>query len=233
MPGMTSSESDGGPDAAIPFSIWPVGTSRVTGSGVITPGPGNDYSTIHAQWEGLQPTTDYALSQHHGENCGEMEHPPEFIFPTLRSDSQGKASAVLTPRKPFWRWWNRPHFLVLHWGPASAFDPMACGEIAPPPEGRPASAPPVQPFILAVQPGLRTGAPAPGRAVATDALTPRELEVLILVAMGCTNGAIASKLVLSERTVERHVGNIYAKLGVGGRVEATSWAIRHEVIRLD
>ncbi|GAC1322763.1 MAG: alpha/beta fold hydrolase [Mycobacteriales bacterium] len=51
-------------------------------------------------------------------------------------------------------------------------------------------------------------------------LSPRETEVLRLVAAGCTNGAVAERLVLSVRTVERHLLNIYGKLGVRGRTEA-------------
>lgn len=48
-------------------------------------------------------------------------------------------------------------------------------------------------------------------------LSPRELEVLELVAMGLTNEAIAARLVLSIRTVERHLSNVYAKLGLSGK----------------
>lgn len=51
-------------------------------------------------------------------------------------------------------------------------------------------------------------------------LTARETEVLRLVAAGCTNSAVADRLVLSVRTVERHLLNIYSKLGVRGRTEA-------------
>ena len=47
-----------------------------------------------------------------------------------------------------------------------------------------------------------------------DALTPRERDVLSLMAEGRSNGAIASILVISERAVEKHVANIYAKLGL-------------------
>ena len=60
-------------------------------------------------------------------------------------------------------------------------------------------------------------------------LTPRELEVLRLLAAGETNKAIASQLVLSERTVDRHVSNIYAKLGVSSRAAATAYAYEHRL----
>jgi len=61
-------------------------------------------------------------------------------------------------------------------------------------------------------------------------LTPRELEVLRLVAAGETNKAIATDLVLSERTVDRHVSNIFTKLGVTSRAAATAYAYKHELI---
>lgn len=48
-----------------------------------------------------------------------------------------------------------------------------------------------------------------------DALTPREREVLSAMAEGCTNTAIANRLVVSEGAVEKHVSNIFAKLGLG------------------
>jgi DNA-binding NarL/FixJ family response regulator len=69
-------------------------------------------------------------------------------------------------------------------------------------------------------------------AVSRDAhrLTERELEVLRLIAAGRTNKAIAGELVLSERTVERHVSNIFAKLGVSSRSAATAFAYKHELV---
>jgi DNA-binding NarL/FixJ family response regulator len=57
-------------------------------------------------------------------------------------------------------------------------------------------------------------------------LTEREIEVLVLVADGCSNQAIADRLVLSERTVRSHVSNILGKLGVSSRTQAALWAIR-------
>jgi DNA-binding CsgD family transcriptional regulator len=64
----------------------------------------------------------------------------------------------------------------------------------------------------------------------THGLSPRELEVLRLVASGETNRAIAAALVLSERTVDRHVSNIYAKLGVSSRAAATAFVYEHGLV---
>jgi DNA-binding NarL/FixJ family response regulator len=59
-----------------------------------------------------------------------------------------------------------------------------------------------------------------------DPLTPRETEVIKLVAESYTNRQIAEALVISENTVERHRANILEKLGMGDRVELTRYAIR-------
>ena len=66
-------------------------------------------------------------------------------------------------------------------------------------------------------------------ATYTDGLTPREIEVLSLIACGKSNRQIAKELVLSVRTVERHITNIYGKIGAGGRADATAYAIRHHL----
>jgi DNA-binding CsgD family transcriptional regulator len=58
-------------------------------------------------------------------------------------------------------------------------------------------------------------------------LTPREIEVLRLVAAGRSNREIAAELFLSERTVHRHVSNIFSKLDVSSRVAATVFAYEH------
>ena len=63
-----------------------------------------------------------------------------------------------------------------------------------------------------------------------ELLSPRELEVLRLVATGATNRAIAEKLVLSERTVDRHVSNIFTKLGVSSRAAATAYAFERQLV---
>ena len=61
-------------------------------------------------------------------------------------------------------------------------------------------------------------------------LTSRELEVLALVASGSTNREVAAELVLSERTVDRHVSNILTKLGVSSRTAATTYAYEHRLL---
>jgi DNA-binding CsgD family transcriptional regulator/pimeloyl-ACP methyl ester carboxylesterase len=57
-------------------------------------------------------------------------------------------------------------------------------------------------------------------------LTGRQLEILALLGAGKTNREIAEELVLSERTVERHVADVYGKLGVRNRAEAVAFALR-------
>jgi len=57
-----------------------------------------------------------------------------------------------------------------------------------------------------------------------EPLTPRELEVLELLAAGLSNREVADKLVISSQTVKKHTGNIYAKLGVHSRAAAAARA---------
>jgi DNA-binding NarL/FixJ family response regulator len=60
-------------------------------------------------------------------------------------------------------------------------------------------------------------------------LTAREVEVLRLVATGRTNRAIAADLFLSEKTVARHISNIFTKLNVSSRSAATGYAYEHDL----
>ncbi len=66
-----------------------------------------------------------------------------------------------------------------------------------------------------------------------DDLTPREREVLILVAEGLTNPEIADKLVISAKTVDRHRENIMRKLNLHNRIDLVKYAIRKGLIDLD
>jgi len=63
-------------------------------------------------------------------------------------------------------------------------------------------------------------------------LTPREKEVLHLLAQGLDNAAIARRLVVTKRTVQNHVSNIYSKLEMSSRTEAALYAIRHGLVQV-
>jgi DNA-binding NarL/FixJ family response regulator len=65
---------------------------------------------------------------------------------------------------------------------------------------------------------------SPGEA--GTVLTPRELDVLKLVAQGLSNTDIAQRLYLSEHTVHRHLANILRKLGLSSRAAAAAWGVR-------
>lgn len=70
----------------------------------------------------------------------------------------------------------------------------------------------------------------PAASSKTHGLTGRELQVLRLVAAGKTNKAIGAELVVSERTVDRHVSNIFAKVGVSSRAAATAFAYENQLV---
>jgi DNA-binding NarL/FixJ family response regulator len=69
-----------------------------------------------------------------------------------------------------------------------------------------------------------------GRSEPEDPLTPRELEVVKLIAEAYTNRQIAQTLKLSEKTVESHRANVLQKLGMRDRVELVRYAIRHGLV---
>jgi DNA-binding NarL/FixJ family response regulator len=70
------------------------------------------------------------------------------------------------------------------------------------------------------------------QSLALGGLSERETEVLRLVARGQSNAEIATELFLSVRTVEKHVANIYTKIGARGRADAATYALRHGFIQL-
>jgi len=64
-------------------------------------------------------------------------------------------------------------------------------------------------------------------------LTAREIEVLRLLATGKTNRSIAAELAISEKTVARHVSNIFTKLDLSSRAAATAYAFQHNLTAAD
>jgi DNA-binding CsgD family transcriptional regulator len=61
-------------------------------------------------------------------------------------------------------------------------------------------------------------------------LSPREVDVLRLVAEGLTDAEVAAQLFISRRTVSQHLRSIYAKLGIGSRVAAARFALEHDLV---
>jgi pimeloyl-ACP methyl ester carboxylesterase/DNA-binding CsgD family transcriptional regulator len=81
-------------------------------------------------------------------------------------------------------------------------------------------------FLSELSAFLGTGPPPPAPVTISD-FSARELEVLELVAAGLANETIAERLSISARTVERHLSNVYAKLGVSGKAGRAAAAVRY------
>ena len=90
---------------------------------------------------------------------------------------------------------------------------------------------PIRSFLQEVEPSDGRRAEAPATEAPPDArLSPRELEVLRLVAEGRTNPQIADELVIAPNTVARHVKSILAKTGAANRTETAMYASRHGLL---
>jgi DNA-binding NarL/FixJ family response regulator len=98
--------------------------------------------------------------------------------------------------------------------------------------GEAAIDPAVQRQLIAAVQRQRVTAPPPcpeGEEL-PDGLTPREAEVLELIAAGLSNGEIADRLVVSGATVKSHVNHLFAKIGARDRAQAVAYAYQHELV---
>jgi len=84
-----------------------------------------------------------------------------------------------------------------------------------------------------VQDYLRRGPAGEGESPDDEPLTPREQEVLTLIAEGLSNNEIADRLVISAKTVDRHRENIMRKLNLHNRVDLVKYALRKGLIGLE
>ncbi|MFD8383149.1 response regulator [Streptomyces sp. NPDC059679] len=83
-----------------------------------------------------------------------------------------------------------------------------------------------QPAATPRAPDAKRGGPGP----LPDGLTPREAEVLVLIAQGLSNAAICARLVVSQATVKTHINRIFTKIGVNDRAQAVGYAYRNNLI---
>lgn len=81
-----------------------------------------------------------------------------------------------------------------------------------------------------VSPHVSAGLAALRKGVSGDGLSPRETEVLRLIALGYTSAEIAAKLHLSRRTVETHRANLHHKLGLASRAELVRYALQRRLV---
>ncbi|MFC1936681.1 response regulator transcription factor, partial [Chloroflexota bacterium] len=63
-----------------------------------------------------------------------------------------------------------------------------------------------------------------------EVLTPREMEVLQLIAQGLSNKELAKDLIISEKTVKTHLSSIYRKLNLSDRTQAAIYALKHDLV---
>jgi DNA-binding CsgD family transcriptional regulator len=117
-----------------------------------------------------------------------------------------------------------PRAVPVSWGRRSAW--QALSQVR---SGQAVIDPAVQHHLveaIADAPARRPSGQQPGPGL-PGGLTPREAEVLSLIADGLTNAEIAARLMVSETTVKSHINHLLAKIGARDRVQAVRYALRH------
>jgi DNA-binding NarL/FixJ family response regulator len=109
-------------------------------------------------------------------------------------------------------------------GARAASEAWAEGQSLPPAQAT------AEALALLEAPAHGQGGPSEPTPVKAGPLTPREREVAALVARGLSNRAIAQELVITEATAERHIGNVFAKLGLDSRAQLAVWALQHGLV---
>jgi DNA-binding NarL/FixJ family response regulator len=89
---------------------------------------------------------------------------------------------------------------------------------------------PVPSLSAPLPPATPSAPPAISQVPPPANLTPREVEVLRLVASGLSNIQVSERLVISARTVDTHLTSIYSKIGVSSRSAATRYALEHHLV---
>ena len=125
------------------------------------------------------------------------------------------------------RLWPPPSPTSRRWSPGRTARPRPRGGRGPAARTACAAEPSTPTCVEAV---LAVAGHARRRTRRDDALTPREAEILGLVARGLSNREIAARLVLSEKTVRNHVERTYAKIGATNRVGASLYALQHGLV---
>ena len=148
-----------------------------------------------------------------------MEALHDHLYPVQRRElerSQAIARTHLDPQAWETAWTE---------GRAMTLEQAVAYALAPEPE------PLVQPAHQVPQPAATPAhrAAVPAKSYPAG-LTAREVEVLRLVAQGLTNEQVAERLIISPRTVEKHLESIYGKLQVTSRAAATRFAIEHQLL---
>ena len=155
--------------------------------------------------------------------------------------AQDDKTLALRLAGPLWRYWHRrrrsqagQRWLEQALAGSEAVDPALRSKVL---DGAGVMAMDLGQFDAAREVFLELGA-APALAELTDLvgdrrpgpLTSREVEVLRLVSTGLTNRGIAMQLSLSEKTVARHLSNIFGKLGLSTRAAATAYAYENRLV---